>query len=100
MENLPRIEQHAKDNEVYDKLEAQVVDTVPLPDTQVQNKALTGDDVIVLHGGPLNGERHSWKYPMFMRQYVDPEDGVVRSARYRRSKEDKSVYVFDMVIGG
>lgn len=119
MSRLPLVEEDARVEHQYADLQARVVDTKPLvSDTVVAEEPiflLPGWEVITLEGGPaqLNGKQFAWKldYPVFMRQYEDP-NGKVRSARYQRNmniveidgiksriNERVNVYNFKDIIG-
>lgn len=101
MAKLPALEALAKEEKKYDDLQALVVDTEPLADTNpIDIKLKPGQVIIALSGGPLDGSEHVWSegYPMFMRQFKDTE-GVVKSARYRRDIDFKTIYHFVDIIG-
>jgi hypothetical protein len=67
---------------------------------------------ITLEGGPLDGKKRKWPHslPFYMEQYeaqvlsnehggTNPPAKIVLAARYKRSKEDKTKYIYDPSIG-
>lgn len=113
MKQLSLIESDAAEEQEYAELQKLVVDTRPRQRNKNIANLLPGCQLIVLVGGPLDGDTYSWRieYPMFMMQFED-DDRKVKSARYERdmsivevdgakvrTNERVNVYNFKDIIG-
>lgn len=84
MDKLPALEALAKQDHIYEGLQAQVVNTTVIPNMPIQVLP-EGYSWIQLMGGPMDGTKKPWKisFPSCMIQFVDV-DGKTKSARYQR----------------
>lgn len=109
IEQLPLIEQKAKDDAKWAHLQSQVEDTAPLQITETFKPDTPKAGTIELKGGPLDGQFVTWNngLPFYLAQYQVPQlkaehsgtypptKPAVMAARYKRSKENASIYEFD-----
>lgn len=113
MSQLPLVEAKAKDSAKWDKLLSTIEDTpvliIPEKDREeIERRKTDGgsyvlpvaDGCISLQGGPLDGRcvQYNNKFPFFMTKIADENGGKPIAPRYKRSKENPSVYIFDQVF--
>lgn len=125
-DQLQLIEKDAITTAHYEELQKQVVDTKPIPQFNIELKEESIDgriadqcspntkrilghifnDTINLIGGPLNGLKRSYPtaLPFYMEQVeitipgTTPPAKAIIAARYKRSEEDRTIYVHDPSI--
>lgn len=119
-EQITLCEKDAFDNAHYSDLQSQVKDTEPteIDDIKITSASLNRDgtvgigfsiisnDEITLNGGPMNGRTVKWsrQLPFFMTQIkgtipgTNPPATRVIAVRYKRDKDNKSIYNYDPSI--
>lgn len=120
IDQLSLCEKDAFDNAHYSDLQSQVKDTVPIEINNIKMSHVSlnhdgtlgigfstiSNDEITLKGGPMNGRTVKWsqQLPFFMTQIsgtvpgTDPPARRVIAVRYKRDKDNKSIYNYDPSI--
>lgn len=120
IDQLSLCEKDAFDNAHYSDLQSQVKDTRPLEDIDLRidhvssnadgtidlKFSMISNDEITLKGGPMNGRTVKWsrQLPFFMTQIngtvpgTNPPAKCVIAVRYKRDRDDKSIYNYDPSI--